>query len=412
MDNNQFNDNQKKNDNLNSSFNNGENSSFSETNAVPSCSKQAPGMYVGETREDYFKRIYGGQPENVSGQPLYGGRPGYGNGQPGYVSQPGYGSGQPYGGQQTQYGSPQQQNQQYYALDNYYNSPYYINNQRKNEKRSLILALTVVAIIVFGVIGIGSLFMSISESNAKETITVLEESIEDAYNIEIYVGNDVSIYEEGFTIEKMNNEKTICRALENLEIILERLPEGFIDDIMDGYDEGRYLEIHITGSMVQKYDNRDVLGLTTYDEEKDIIRLNADIFSWSEYRETVAHELFHVIDFEMDQFNEYNNDIRKWENCNPGGFEYSYEEGQYSDYTIGGESISNVYFVSYYSKEDIYEDRAEIFSFLLATSEDDDLPEAYRSSHIESKAKLLIEEIEDHFSTADGEDVYWKQWYD
>lgn len=302
-------------------------------------------------------------------------------------------------------------NQDVYGLDSYYNSPYYRDKSKKNEKRTLFLALIAVAFIVFGCIGATSLVMSFTESQAAKDIVSLENSIEEKYNIEIKVGAEASTWESGFTIERMKDEKTISRALGYLDDILDRLPEGFIDEVMKGYSDGRYLEINITGAMVQIAGNREVLGLTTYNEDKDVIRLNADIFSWQEYKATVAHELFHVIDFEMEQFDEYSSNIKKWQSCNPKSFTYSYSEGQYSDYTTYGDSIENVYFVSYYSKEDIYEDRAEVFSYLLSTDEDGILPSAYKSSHIQSKVKLLLDEIDNHFKTAKNSDVYWKRWY-
>ena len=64
----------------------------------------------------------------------------------------------------------------------------------------------------------------------------------------------------------------------------------------------------------------------------------------------------------------------------------------------------------YYSKEDIYEDRAEIFSYLLATASDEELPKVYDSEHIQDKVELLVSEIESHFRTVD-ERAYWNRWY-
>ncbi len=360
---------------------------------------------TGYVNQSQYNSPYGaGYTGGYTNQSTYGNnqyRPQQNSGQ--YNTNTPYGNTNPYGNQNNY--------RDVYDLESYYNSPYYRNNRKKNERKTLFLALFAVALIVFGSIGATSLVMSFTASQTAKEIVSLENSIEEKYNIVVKVGDEANTWESGFTIEKMNNEKIISRALGYLDDVLDRLPEGFLDEVMNGYSDGRYLEINITGAMVQIDGNREVLGLTTYNEDKDVIRLNSDIFSWQEYKETVAHELFHVIDFEMNQFNEYSEELRKWRNCNPRNFNYSYDEGQYSDYTTYGESIENVYFVSYYSKEDIYEDRAEIFSYLLATDEDDSLPNSYKSTHVKNKVKLLIDEIDSCFKTAMNSNVYWKRWY-
>ena len=57
--------------------------------------------------------------------------------------------------------------------------------------------------------------------------------------------------------------------------------------------------------------------------------------------------------------------IEEWKMYNPTQFEYNVWESSNANYILEGSSISNTYFVSAYSKQDVFEDRAEIFSYLL-----------------------------------------------
>ena len=315
--------------------------------------------------------------------------------QQGYYTQNGWGYNQPSG------------------TGDYYNTQFYPNKPKSVWKIPVIITSILVACI-FIFVFIAANVIENTDNNASVDADSLEERIEREYGVVINVGKEADCYESGYSIEKLTNDRTIKNALVHIENILDRLPEGFMEDLMSGYSDAydlghdRYLEINITGSMTDESDGRTVLGLTSYSEEKTVIRMDATVFSWDEYELTFAHELFHVIDFEMDQF-EYTIDLDRWEDCNPSGYQYSYGAGQSSKY-VDSSDVSDCYFVSYYSKEDIYEDRAEIFSYLLATASDEELPKVYDSEHIQDKVELLVSEIESHFRTVD-ESAYWNRWY-
>lgn len=297
----------------------------------------------------------------------------------------------------------------YYGLNDYYNSPYYNKKKRMSDGKAIALALFTVFFSVLLIVVIGGIAINISERNARKDAYETELYLEDTYGITIYTGQDADLSEEGFEISSIENDASTSLALENIQSVFDRLPEGFIDELMEGYSKGRYLEIDITGTMTQDEDGRSIVGLTTYEQNKDIVRLDATVTASDEFKATVAHELFHVIEFEMNQFDEASSYLKEWKKHNPRDFAYSYDEGQYSDYTVYGESINNVYFVSLYSKEDIFEDRAELFSYLLSTDENDKLPKAYQSKYVKDKANMLINEISSHFSSAVS-NPYWARW--
>ena len=315
--------------------------------------------------------------------------------QQGYYTQNGWGYNQPLG------------------TGDYYNTQFYPNKPKSIWKIPVIIT-SIIAACIFIFVFIAANVIEKTDNNASVDADSIEERLEREYGIVINVGKEADCNESGYSIDKLTNERTIKNALVHIETILDRLPEGFMEDVMSGYSDAydlghdRYLEINITGSMTDESDGRTVLGLTSYSEEKTVIRMDATVFSWDEYELTFAHELFHVIDFEMDQF-EYTVDLDRWEECNPSGYRYSYDAGQSSRY-VDSSDVSDCYFVSYYSKEDIYEDRAEIFSYLLATASDDELPKVFDSEHIEDKVELLVSEIESHFNTV-GESAYWNRWY-
>ena len=285
-----------------------------------------------------------------------------------------------------------------------------VKPDRKGEKKRIALAMLAIAIIVISGFGIGKFASFLVNDVFRESSFSIESRLEEKYNIIVNTGSSADITEDSMDIEMLNDEENINKALACLEEILDRLPEGFLDEVMKGYGSDRYLEINITGKMLRLTDNREVVGLTTYETYKDVIRLDGNATSWNEYKATVAHELFHVIDFEMDQFDEGIKDIRNWKATNPAGYGYSYTNGQLEQYTIYGDEIEEVYFVSEYSKEDVYEDRAEVFSYLISVDENDELPLAYESEHVQEKVVLLIEEMKDHFESADDADAYWNSW--
>ena len=332
--------------------------------------------------------------------PQYEARPqAYGTPQQTVVSQPPqYGANQPvmYGG-----------------MGGFDESPYYLNPSKKkiSDGKIAAIALTAVFLSVFLIVAIGAIAMKIKDDRARADAYETELYLEDTYGITIFTGTDADISESGFSIDYMENDSSISTALDNLQVIFDRLPEGFLDDVMEGYGAGRHLEINITGAMTQDESDRSIVGLTTYEQNKDVIRLDSTVTAMNGFQATVAHELFHVIDFEMNQFDEHTRYTTQWEQYNPRGFEYSGEEGEYSDYTVYGEGMGSVYFVSLYSKEDIFEDRAEVFSFLLATEENSKLPKAYGSSFVKNKAKILVTEIADSFGQRYSS-AYWSQWVD
>ena len=285
-----------------------------------------------------------------------------------------------------------------------------VKPDHKGERKRIALAMLAIAIIVISGFGIGKFVSFLVNDIFKESSFSIESRLEGKYNIIVNIGSSADITEDEMDIEMLTDEDNINKALVCLEEVLDRLPEGFLDEVMKGYGSDRYLEINITGRMLRLTDNREVVGLTTYETYKDVIRLDGNATSWNEYKATVAHELFHVIDFEMDQFDEGIKDIRNWKATNPAGYGYSYTNGQLEQYTIYGDEIEDVYFVSEYSKEDVYEDRAEVFSYLISVDENDELPLAYESEHVQEKVVLLIEEMKDHFESADDEDAYWNSW--
>ena len=188
------------------------------------------------------------------------------------------------------------------------------------------------------------------------------------------------------------------------------MPQGFIDEIAQK-DEGRYLEINVTGEMVMPNNEGYAAGLTSFASDRNVIRIDATSGLHMDLQAIFAHEIFHLIDYEMKQFDKYAASIDEWKMYNPTQFEYNVWESSNKNYILEGSSLSNTYFVSAYSKQDVFEDRAEIFSYLLAIDEDGELPESYGSQYVRAKCKLLIGEIKQHFSSVRGT-LYIERWFE
>ena len=106
--------------------------------------------------------------------------------------------------------------------------------------------------------------------------------------------------------------------------------------------------------------------------------------------------------------------MKDWNEELPTNYEYSGDDLDeinmpYSIYTA--KDINNVYFVSGYAQKNINEDKAEMFSYLLAKGKYGSLPLAYKSPHIKKRTKMIIDELDKYFDTVD-ENAYWNIVYE
>lgn len=296
-------------------------------------------------------------------------------------------------------------------LQEFYQSAYYQNVQRKKSNRIRFIAIVAIAVLIYlGFVTIGGSLLAGKEKTASTESEKLEIEIEEKYGVIVNTGSEINALENDYLIYELDSSAQTYEALRAIDIVLDRLPQDFIDDISQK-DDGRYLEINVTGEIVMPNNAGYAAGLTSFAKEKNVIRIDATSGLYMDLQSIIAHEIFHLIDYEMKKFDEYAASIEEWKMYNPTQFEYSVWESSNKNYIIEGSSISNTYFISAYSKQDVFEDRAEIFSYILSTDENGELPESYNSQYVKAKCRLLIKEIKQHFDSASGT-LYIERWFE
>ena len=273
------------------------------------------------------------------------------------------------------------------------------------------------------------------EEQGKNIFTQVEE-IEDKYGINIMWEGRCDEQRVSKLSEEPDltyDEEKIRFALDEMEIIMARFPEGFFAEykkesvLGDGRD---CIDFYLCESLLQSDDIVDSiqLGAMNFYHTSSRSYVYIDVNQKKNFKFTFAHELFHVIESKIGYVSiveaSENNDLMtniytKWEKCNPDDYSYISYENNHGEihvfdvelpYDIDVEDIGNVYFVNKYAQFSDEEDRAETFSYLIACDDADHLPQSYNSPHVKEKAKLLVEMIDDTFDCVD-DDAYWARMY-
>ena len=162
-----------------------------------------------------------------------------------------------------------------------------------------------------------------------------------------------------------------------------------------------------------KSDNMTVTGKTRFDPDDKIVNIFINVDYSGDVAKTFSHELYHFFKSRIGMqklVGEVYTD-EDWKNELPKGYEYYGSKTNLDSmpYTVKTEEdINNVYFVTEYSQKNIDEDKCEIFSYLLSTDEDKELPKAYESPHVRNRALMIIREFDEFYDTVD-ENAYWNR---
>ena len=308
-------------------------------------------------------------------------------------------------------------------------------------KRKSFLLAGIVSVVLIAMCGCGLDKNCIKEDEKKDTeqkdsIIEQAEKIEDKYGINIMWEGRCDEQRVSELSEKPDltyDEEKIRFALDEMEVIMARFPEGFFDEykkervLGDGRD---YIDIYLCESLSQLDDIVSSIrsAATNFYHTSSGAYVRIDVNQKADFKFNFAHELFHVIESKIGCVSlaesYYNNNImdniyKEWEKYNPDGYCYLQYENNHGEihvydvdlpYDVDTEDIDNVYFVSRYAQYSDNEDRAETFSFLIACDDADDLPESYNSPHVKEKAKLIVDMIDDTFECVD-DNAYWARMY-
>lgn len=247
------------------------------------------------------------------------------------------------------------------------------------------------------------------------------KELENKYNIKLVYGQEgdtpaLRQVQQTIFYELRTPDSTVMRGLECVDEILSRLPSEMLMEakqIGGNYNISyNYIYICCCSELYQENNEgrMELGGCQMIMNDSCYIYLN--IYDSDYYtKQCFSHELFHFFDDRIE-YTQPNSGFLNWNDLNPKNFYYkNLVERDYPEYysIFDTEDLSNIYFVSDYSTESKYEDMAEVFSYMLSTDEDDELPLAYQGLHVRAKMNRIIGMMEDSFTCVNGGE-YWTRW--
>ena len=296
-----------------------------------------------------------------------------------------------------------------------------IIKSKKREQRiyKLLVSLLIFLIFILFMVFVPMLVNTIIGIREKDRLNNNIIRMKEEYGIDIYYADNISD-DVQCEYELSDDIKNNNAAIDDIYIIMSRLPYDVWLEMTE-YNRGE--ETFYGRVIIFLCDSieKNVAGCIEGIENEDGFSIAIRVSNNGNVKTTFAHELFHQIDalIYINSWLNYDKEFSygKWDGTLPEDYEYlnNVNSNDYkyrkSKYTLYGEDdINNVYFVSTYSQESRAEDMAEVFSYLLAIGEDEELPEAYNSPHVKEKAKLIVDMIAETFDCVD-ENAYWAKIY-
>lgn len=252
------------------------------------------------------------------------------------------------------------------------------------------------------------------EEYEEEVLATLRERADDIAeenDVIIHLGKDIEDFEEGtYGVRVCDDISLIDNALDVLEVVLERYPDGMLAQLDD--DFGSELNIYLSGSIypLDEYGISEAVGLqnTLY----DYTWIVADITHTYGLEQTLYHEIMHAIDEYMDNADGGGIDDYEWEALNPDGFYYDYdyianESNDDDRYTLYGDG-SDVYFFDTYAKSYPHEDIARVMEYAMIEYREDSGCFEYQG--LNEKLRYLSKCIRENFDTTGWpEETEWEK---
>lgn len=256
----------------------------------------------------------------------------------------------------------------------------------------------------------------------KEKNEAIRMELQEKYGVTIYLRNEAVRFFPDFAVNPLTSEEQINSALEVIENVLNKFPEGFFEQFQYGDITG--IELYVCGRLVQG----NTKGISSpggfalqYDKKQMIVMDARDITA---IPNTMAHEIMHAIDAKLDykiSKNQIASTIRDgFEKILPANYNYRYgymnDQGEeYSEWNNNRytptdknskNNLDNIYFIDYYANTYPAEDRSRIFEAIMTCN--DTLPEAFQSVHIHQKAEELCKIIRAACDDS-SEEWYWEK---
>lgn len=178
------------------------------------------------------------------------------------------------------------------------------------------------------------------------------------YGVEILIADQCDTEFTDHRAELLLSEAEISQALNTLEYVMGRYPDGFFEQLK--HNTYKEIEIQILGVLEKDYSTEEATyisgGFVNYVYPgKLLMALDARVVDLSDeinpiMSETMYHEFSHIIDKRLEFVSQYREDAVYsdfgWEELNPEGFEYNDTyygdlDPQYADYFVDAYACTN-----------------------------------------------------------------------
>lgn len=223
------------------------------------------------------------------------------------------------------------------------------------------------------------------------TLTDRAEAIEEKYDVNIVMGENVTCDFEAYEYEQVVDETLIMDALEQLELALSAFPDGVCTEMASDYASG--FHIYLCGAFTPKDSENISDAGAFYVFENGCYNLALDV-TLGNTEPNVIHEMTHAIDNYFAFCGASEKLETDWNACNPEGFTYhesyfGYEDLYEYTYADDYETVDDIYFIDTYSRTFPGEDRSRVFEFFGSESCKEDW--LLESEPLRRKARVLLD---------------------
>ncbi len=262
-------------------------------------------------------------------------------------------------------------------------------------------------------------------SGVSEELLQQARELEETYDVRILLGNDVPREGFDYRVAACTEAENVASGLAVLEEALSLYPDGFFTALKgDHYREILFL---LTGDLTPVNEDQYISNASAFSTTESGLGLVAMNVMMAPERQTLVHEITHIIDYRLLAEDRLDEDA--WNAMNPEGFAYydaylnedgeSYEtadDGRYTALSQGTPSeakqYKDLYFVDSYSKTWSMEDRARLMEYLVLPEKDPagSPPAWFKAPHLQEKAAFYLKLLRETFGTAEWPDeTVWEQ---
>ena len=209
-----------------------------------------------------------------------------------------------------------------------------------------------------------------AEGEEMQALYERAQKLGEIYGVEIQVGNRLDIEEAEFSIEIMEDEEIISKALDELEKALSRYPNGFFSQLCFGNIKS--IKIAVTGPLLNSENPEYISEAGGYTRQSGrCFEMALSVSNGVESLPlTLYHETSHLIDRRLAYRAVYTDNClfseESWNSYNPDGFSYDYAYN--GPHYTNGDWIEG-YFLNSYSMTYPTEDRAVLMEEAMGLEE-------------------------------------------